>query len=642
MESTQNGYVADDIEVLEGLEAVRKRPAMYIGDVGVRGLHHLVFEVVDNSIDEALAGYCTCIEVTLHKDGAVTVQDDGRGIPVGVHKEMGLPALEVVMTMLHAGGKFDKNVYKVSGGLHGVGISCVNGLASSLRAEIRREGYLWEQEYIIGVPTAEVRRVRPLEPGEGTGTQIWFKPDEDIFTETTDLRYDTLAERLRELAYLNAGLTITLEDQRDLDSEKEQYKFEGGIKEFVAYLDEAQTPIHSEVILLEDTKAGVEVAMRYNTRSSTNVRSFANNIRTHDGGTHVSGFRKALTRTLKHYADSNNLVKSFKGELIGDDFREGLTAVLSVMVGTPQFEGQTKGKLGNSEVAGVVEGVVTRQIKTWLDDHPAQARQIVKKGMVAAQARIAAKKARELVVRKNAFASGGLPGKLADCASRNPEECEVYLVEGDSAGGSAKQARDRHSQAILPLRGKILNVEKARLDRVLTNEEIKNIITALGTGIATSGEFRYDNLRYHRILIMTDADVDGAHIRTLLLTFFYRHLQPLVESGHVYIALPPLYRAKQGSTEKYCWTEAELETTVGEMQEARRGKVSIQRYKGLGEMNPEQLWNTTMDPVTRKLQVVTIEDAASADRIFSTLMGDAVEPRRKFIERNARYATLDI
>ena len=641
-DSSNTGYVADDIEVLEGLEAVRKRPAMYIGDVGVRGLHHLVFEVVDNSIDEALAGYCTRIEVILHNDGAVTVQDDGRGIPVDIHKEMGLPALEVVMTMLHAGGKFDKSAYKVSGGLHGVGVSCVNGLASSLKAEVRRDGYLWEQEYAMGIPIAGIQRVRELAPDEGSGTKIRFKPDEIIFQETTDLRFDTLAERLRELAYLNAGLVISIEDQRDPEAELERYCFEGGIKEFVAYLDEPQVPIHSEVIYLADKEAGVEVAMRYNTRSSTNVRSFVNNIRTHDGGTHLSGFRKALTRTLKHYADSNNLVKNMKGELIGDDFREGLTAVLSVMVSAPQFEGQTKGKLGNSEIAGIVEGVVTRQIKTWLDDHPNAAKQIVKKGMVAAQARIAAKKARELVVRKNAFASGGLPGKLADCASKNPEECEVYLVEGDSAGGSAKQARDRHNQAILPLRGKILNVEKARLDRVLGNEEIKNIITALGTGIATSGEFRFDNLRYHRILIMTDADVDGAHIRTLLLTFFYRHLQPLVESGHVYIALPPLYRAKQGSREQYCWTEAELETAVAEMQAGRRGKVVIQRYKGLGEMNPKQLWDTTMDPATRKLQVVTIEDAASADRIFSTLMGDAVEPRRKFIERNARYATLDI
>ncbi len=635
-------YRASNIQVMEGLEAVRKRPAMYIGDVGFRGLHHLVYEVVDNSIDEALAGYCNKVEVVLDTDGSVCVIDNGRGIPVGQHPKVGRPALEVVMTMLHAGGKFDKDSYKVSGGLHGVGVSCVNALSAWLVATIRRSGFLWEQRYARGVPVTDVERKRALAEGEPSGTEIRFLPDSTIFS-TSEFRFDTLADRLRELAYLNANVRIALEDRRERESEREEYHFQGGIREFVEYLDEARTPVQEEIIRICNEDATVEVAMRYHSGFSSNVLSFVNNINTHEGGTHISGFRRALTRTLKQYAERSNLLKNFKGDLSGDDFREGLTAVLSVKVAEPQFEGQTKTKLGNSEVQGMVEGVVSEQLGVWLEDNPAEAKRVVEKVMLAAQARMAARKARELVQRKNAFGTGGLPGKLADCASRNPEECELYLVEGDSAGGSAKQARDRHFQAILPLRGKILNVEKARLDRVLGNEEIKNIITALGTGIATGGgDFDHGRLRYHKILVMTDADVDGAHIRTLLLTFFYRHLQPLVERGNIYIALPPLYRAKQGTGERYCWSEMDLQAAVEEMQSVRRGKVSIQRYKGLGEMNPRQLWDTTMDPATRKLQRVTIEDAAAADRIFSTLMGDAVEPRRRFIERNAKYATIDV
>ena len=635
-------YRASNIQVMEGLEAVRKRPAMYIGDVGYRGLHHLVYEVVDNSIDEALAGYCSRIEVILNEDGSVCVSDNGRGIPVGQHPKVGRPALEVVMTMLHAGGKFDKDSYKVSGGLHGVGVSCVNALSEWLVATVRRAGYLWEQRYTRGVPASDVERTRALAEGEAPGTEVRFLPDKEIFN-ATEFRFDTLADRLRELAYLNANVLVALEDRRESEVEREEYHFQGGIREFVVYLDEARTPIQKEIIYICNEDATVEVAMCYNSGFSSNVLSFVNNINTHEGGTHISGFRRALTRTLKQYAERGNLLKNFKGDLSGDDFREGLTAVLSVKVAEPQFEGQTKTKLGNSEVQGMVEGAVAEHLAVWLEDHPAEAKRVLDKVMLAAQARMAARKARELVQRKNAFGTGGLPGKLADCASRNPEECELYLVEGDSAGGSAKQARDRHFQAILPLRGKILNVEKARLDRVLGNEEIKNIITALGTGIATGGDdFNRDRLRYHKILVMTDADVDGAHIRTLLLTFFYRHLQPLVESGNIYIALPPLFRAKHGAAERYCWSEADLQAAVEEMQSARRGKVSIQRYKGLGEMNPRQLWETTMDPATRKLQRVTIEDAAAADRIFSTLMGDAVEPRRRFIERNAKYATIDV
>lgn len=637
-------YEASNIQVLEGLEAVRKRPAMFIGDVGMRGLHHLVYEVVDNSIDEALAGYCTRIDVTINEDGSITVLDNGRGIPVLEHPIEKRSALEVVMTTLHAGGKFDKDTYKVSGGLHGVGVSCVNGLSSRLEATVLRDGYVWKQVYKKGKPDTGVEKGRKLEEGEDTGTVIQFWPDESIFL-TTEYRLDTLADRLRELAYLNREVYISIEDRRDPDDLiREEYHFEGGIVEFVDYLDETRTPIHEDTIYLADSRADVpvELAMRYNTGYTENVLSFVNNINTHEGGTHVSGFRRALTRTLKYYADNNNLLRNVKVDLSGDDFREGITAILSIKVAEPQFEGQTKTKLGNSEVQGAVESMVGQKLKDWLDDNPKSARRIVDKVVLAAQARAAARKARELVQRKSVFGSGGLPGKLADCASRNAEECEIYLVEGDSAGGSAKQARDRHFQAILPLRGKILNVEKARLDKVLANEEIKNIVTALGTGIGGSSEdFDLGKLRYHKVIVMTDADVDGAHIRTLLLTFLYRQMRPLVENGHIFVAQPPLFKAKKGKQEAYAWSEEELKNITKSFSEDGRGKLHVQRYKGLGEMNPEQLWETTMDPERRMLQLVTIEDAAAADRIFSTLMGDSVEPRRKFIERNAKYATID-
>lgn len=636
------GYDASNIQVLEGLEAVRKRPAMYIGDVGIRGLHHLVYEVVDNAIDEALAGHCDHVEVVINEDGSVTVRDNGRGIPVGIHEREGRSALEVVMTTLHAGGKFDKNTYKVSGGLHGVGVSCVNALSIRLLATVKREGFLWQQSYTTGHPEGPVTQVRPLRPDEETGTEVTFRPDASIF-QSTEYRFDTLAERLRELAYLNRNVYISIEDQREEDEalRREEYHFEGGIIEFVAYLDEARTPIHDQTIYIADEEAEVpvELAMRYNDSYTENVLSFVNNINTHEGGTHVSGFRRALTRTLKTYADKSNLLKNIKVNLSGDDFREGITAVLSVKVAEPQFEGQTKTKLGNSEVQGAVESLVGDKLKDWLDDHPREAKRIIDKVVLAAQARAAARKARELVQRKNAFGGGGLPGKLADCSSRKAEVCELFLVEGDSAGGSAKQARDRHYQAILPLRGKILNVEKARLDKVLANEEIKNIVTALGTGLATTEEdFDIEALRYHKVVVMTDADVDGAHIRTLLLTFFYRQLRPLIEKGNIYIAQPPLYKVRKGKDERYAWNDDQLQTYIAEMG----GKAVLQRYKGLGEMNPDQLWETTMDPEQRILQQVTIEDAAAVDRIFSTLMGDSVEPRRKFIERNAKYATIDV
>jgi DNA gyrase subunit B len=636
-------YGASNIQVLEGLEAVRKRPAMYIGDIGVRGLHHLVYEVVDNSIDEALGGYCDHIEVVIHEDNSISVVDNGRGIPTDIHPTEGRPAVEVVMTVLHAGGKFDKSSYKVSGGLHGVGVSCVNALSGRLDVEIRREGFVWHQAYERGVPVTTVEKLRPMAEGEESGTKVHFWPDHTIFIET-EYRFDTLADRMRELAYLNRGVSISLEDRREEDAElrREDYHSEGGLAEFVAYLDEAREAIHTDAIQIEDESGEVPVAlaMRYNTGYQENVLSFVNNINTHEGGTHVSGFRRALTRILKGYADNSGLLKNAKVELSGDDFREGLTAVLSVKVAEPQFEGQTKTKLGNSDVEGAVQSLVAQRLAEWLDDHPREAKTIVQKVIIAAQARTAARRARELVQRKGVFGGGGLPGKLADCASKDPAESELYLVEGDSAGGSAKQARDRHFQAILPLRGKILNVEKARLDKILDNEEIKNIATALGVGIAASAEEAdLSRLRYHKLILMTDADVDGAHIRTLLLTFIYRYLRSLLESGYIYIAQPPLYRAKKGAEEIYAWTDEQLAATVEGMG-GMRG-VNIQRYKGLGEMNPEQLWSTTMDPAYRRLQLVTIEDAAAADRTFSILMGDAVEPRRKFIERNAKYATID-
>ncbi len=639
-------YGAANIQILEGLEAVRKRPAMYIGDVGLRGLHHLVYEVVDNSIDEALGGHCDEIDVTINEDGSVTVIDNGRGIPVEEHPKEKRSALEVVMTTLHAGGKFDKDTYKVSGGLHGVGVSCVNALASSLIATVRRDDFVWQQKYAYGRPLGPVEQIRELHPGERTGTQVQFWPDTDIFTET-EFRFDTLSTRLRELAYLNRGVRISIEDRREEEEDlrTEEYFFEGSIVEFVEYLDEARQPIHEHTIYIgdEDAEVPVELAMRYNDSYTENVLTFVNNINTHEGGTHVSGFRRALTRTLKAYSEKNNLLKNNKVDLSGDDFREGITAVLSVKVAEPQFEGQTKTKLGNSEVQGAVETLINEKLGQWLEDHPREAKRIIDKVVLAAQARMAARKARELVQRKSAFTSGGLPGKLADCASRKPEESELYLVEGDSAGGSAKQARDRHFQAILPLRGKILNVEKARLDRILENDEIKNIVTALGTGLAsTEDDFDLSSLRYHKIILMTDADVDGAHIRTLLLTFLYRHLRPLFEQGYIYVGLPPLYKLQAGRQENYLWSDDQLQASIKALREDGRSKFSIQRYKGLGEMNPEQLWETTMNPDTRRLQQVTVDDAAAADRIFSTLMGDAVEPRRRFIERNAKYATIDV
>ena len=637
-------YAASNIQVLEGLEAVRKRPAMYVGDVGIRGLHHLVYEVLDNSIDEALAGHCDKIEVEIHEDGSVSVRDNGRGIPVDEHPVENRSALEVVMTVLHAGGKFDKDSYKVSGGLHGVGVSCVNALAKTFEATVWRDGSVWTQSYVCGVPDGPVEEVRPMTEDEGTGTHIRFWPDDDIF-KITDFRYDTLSDRLRELAYLNSGVEIKLTDHRedDPDLRSESYYSEGGVAEFVEYLDEGRDSLLEDTIYItEDAEVPVELAMQWNDTYNENVLSFVNNINTHEGGTHVSGFRRALTRTLKGYAQDNGMLKKLKFDLSGDDFREGLTAVLSVKVAEPQFEGQTKTKLGNSEVQGVVESLINSALGRWLEDHPKQAERIINKVILAGQARAAARKARELVQRKNAFTGGGLPGKLADCTSRDPEESELYLVEGDSAGGSAKQARDRHFQAILPLRGKILNVEKARLDRILENNEIKNMVTALGTGLtSTEEEFDLSRLRYHKIVLMTDADVDGAHIRTLLLTFIYRQLRPLLEKGFIYIALPPLYRINYGRNEEYLWTDGDMQRRMRELREDGKSP-GLQRYKGLGEMNPEQLWTTTMDPETRKTQQVTIEDAAAADKIFSTLMGDAVEPRRKFIERNAKYATIDV
>ena len=643
-----NDYNAGQIQVLKGLEAVRKRPGMYIGSTGPRGLHHLVYEVVDNSIDEALAGYADSVDVTIHADDSITVVDNGRGIPVDIHPTEGVPAVELALTVLHAGGKFENQEggsYKVSGGLHGVGVSVVNALSEWTRVTVRRDGKVHEMSFARGDKTQDLTVV-----GEAkhTGTTVAFKPDPEIFQETT-YSFDTLSNRLRELAFLNKGVRITLTDERAPDGEereprREEYHFEGGLKEFVEYLRGTRKPLHAGVVYIEATRseAEIEIALQYDDGYNENTFTFVNNINTHEGGTHVSGFRRALTRALKTYAERNNLLKNFKGDLSGDDFREGLTAVISVKVAEPQFEGQTKTKLGNSDVEGIIASIVHEKLAQWLEDHPKEARRVVDKVVLAAQARAAARKARELVQRKGAFSGGGLPGKLADCASKEASESELFLVEGDSAGGSAKQARDRHFQAILPLRGKILNVEKARLDKILENDEIKNVVTALGTGLATSEEeLDLSKLRYHKIVLMTDADVDGAHIRTLLLTFFYRHLRALIERGYIYIALPPLYRVKRGKDEQYAWTEEQLQEAVAQFSDSK-GKVTIQRYKGLGEMNPEQLWETTMDPEKRVLQQVTIEDAAASDRVFSTLMGDAVEPRRKFIERNAKYATLDV
>ncbi|MBL7865281.1 MAG: DNA topoisomerase (ATP-hydrolyzing) subunit B [Cyclobacteriaceae bacterium] len=641
-------YSASNIQVLEGLEAVRKRPAMYIGDVSVKGLHHLVWEVVDNSIDEALAGFCDLIKVTINTDNSVTVEDNGRGIPTDMHVKEKRSALEVVMTVLHAGGKFDKDTYKVSGGLHGVGVSCVNALSIMLRATVYRDGKVFQQEYSRGIPQYPVKVI-----GESDlrGTTIDFKPDADIF-QVLEYNYVTVSGRLRELAFLNPGIRIILKDLREKDEKGEprsdEFFSEGGLREFVQYMDSTREKLISEPIYVESNKGTtpLQVAMSYNTSFSENLVSYVNNINTHEGGTHVAGFRRALTRTLKTYAEKSGLLEKVKIDINGDDFREGLTAVISVKVAEPQFEGQTKTKLGNSDVMGAVDQAMGEALQNFLEEHPKDAKMIVNKVILAAQARHAARKAREMVQRKNVLSGTGLPGKLADCASTDPAVSELYLVEGDSAGGSAKQGRNRHFQAILPLRGKILNVEKAQEHKIYDNEEIKNMITALGVSFGTNDDHKALNLsklRYHKIVIMTDADVDGSHIRTLILTFFFRYMRDLIEQGYVYIALPPLYQLKKGKEERYCWTEQERDAIIKEM--ARDGKadsVNVQRYKGLGEMNPEQLWSTTMDPERRSLKLVNIESAAEADHLFSMLMGDEVAPRRDFIEKNAKYANIDI
>jgi len=644
---SKQDYSADNIQVLEGLEAVRKRPAMYIGDVGMKGLHHLIWEVVDNSIDEALAGHCDTINVTIHEGDTITVKDNGRGIPTGYHAKEKRSALEVVMTVLHAGGKFDKDTYKVSGGLHGVGVSCVNALSSMLHVTVHRDGKVHEQEYSEGKPKYDVKEIGETDI---TGTIVHFEPDRSIF-DVSDFHYDMVATRLRELSFLNAGITLTLVDEREKDEEGEflndTFLSEGGLSEFVAYLDGSREKLIPEPIYMngEKNEIPVEVALNYNTSYTENVVSYVNNINTVEGGTHVSGFRRALTRTLKSYADKSGMLDKVKIDIAGDDFREGLTAVISVKIQEPQFEGQTKTKLGNSEAMGAVDNAVSQMLNDFLEENPKQAKQIVSKVILAAQARHAARKAREMVQRKNVLTGTGLPGKLADCSNSDPAACEIYLVEGDSAGGSAKQGRDRFFQAILPLRGKILNVEKAQEHRIYDNDEIKNIITALGVRFGTEESekaLNMEKLRYHKIIIMTDADVDGSHIRTLILTFFFRYMRDLIDHGYLYIALPPFYLLKKGKQQRYCWTEEERERVALEMSGGKEDSVSIQRYKGLGEMNPEQLWTTTMNPENRTLKRVTIESAAEADHLFSMLMGDEVAPRREFIEKNARYAKIDI
>ena len=645
---SNNTYTADNIQALEGMEHVRLRPSMYIGDVGVRGLHHLVYEVVDNSIDEALAGYCDIIKVTILEGNSIRVEDNGRGIPVDLHKKEGKSALEVVMTKIGAGGKFDKVTYKVSGGLHGVGVSCVNALSNHLSAEVFKNGKQYIQEYSKGKPLYDVKEVGTTDKN---GTTVTFTPDDTIFQEVQTFNYSTLANRLRELAFLNKGINIVLVDEREKDAEgnpvTETFHSEEGLKEFVEFIDGSRESIMDKVIFMEGERDGipVEVAMRYNTSYTENVHSYVNNINTHEGGTHLSGFRRALTRTLKKYAEENfNLAKE-KVEIVGDDFREGLTAVISVKVMEPQFEGQTKTKLGNSEVSPAVDKIVAEMLTNFLEENPNEAKIIVDKVILAAKARQAAKKAREMVQRKNPMGGSGLPGKLADCSSRKPEESELFLVEGDSAGGTAKQGRDRHFQAILPLRGKILNVEKAMAHKVLDNEEIKNIYTALGVTIGTEEDSKALNiskLRYHKVVIMTDADVDGSHIATLILTFFFRYMKELVEQGHIYIATPPLYLIKKGAKGEYAWNEKDRERLTAEFSTDGSGKgVTIQRYKGLGEMNAEQLWDTTLNPEFRTLRQVTIDSATEADRVFSMLMGDDVPPRREFIEKNAHYAKID-
>jgi DNA gyrase subunit B len=646
--NAKSNYSADNIQVLEGLEAVRKRPAMYIGDVSFKGLHHLVWEVVDNSIDEALAGHCDHITVEIMEDGSIQVTDNGRGIPTDIHPKEKKSALEVVMTVLHAGGKFDKDTYKVSGGLHGVGVSCVNALSTHLTATVHRDGKIFRQEYEKGIPMYSVKEIGTTDK---RGTIVHFYPDGSIFT-TTEYNSETIASRLRELAYLNAGITIVMMDHREKNDDgtslTETFHSEGGLREFVQYLDSTREKLIPNPIYFNGDKGGlpVEVAMSYNTSYTENVVSYVNNINTVEGGTHVAGFRRALTRTLKSYADKSGLLEKVKIEISGDDFREGLTAVISVKVAEPQFEGQTKTKLGNSDAMGAVDTCVGDMLNEYLEEHPREAKVIVQKVILAAQARHAARKAREMVQRKNVLSGSGLPGKLADCSEKDPALCEIYLVEGDSAGGSAKQGRDRKFQAILPLRGKILNVEKAQEHKIYDNEEIKNMITAMGVSFGTEDDDKALNLtklRYHKIIIMTDADIDGSHIRTLILTFFFRYMRELIERGYLYIALPPLYLLKKGKQERYAWSEADREKTMRELAgEGKEDSVGLQRYKGLGEMNPEQLWTTTMDPANRTLKQVTIESAAEADHLFSMLMGDEVAPRREFIEKNARYAKVDV
>jgi DNA gyrase subunit B len=639
-------YGADNIQVLEGLEAVRKRPAMYIGDIGIKGLHHLVYEVVDNSIDEAMAGFCKNITVTILEGNSIRVQDDGRGIPTGIHPKLGVSALEVVMTVLHAGGKFDKDTYKVSGGLHGVGVSCVNALSDLLVAEVHREGKIFKQEFSKGKPLYPAKEI-----GETTmrGTIVTFTPDLSIF-QAGEYNYTTLANRMRELSFLNKGIRITLVDDRQKDESgkplSEEFYSQGGLREFVMYIDGAKEKLIEEPIYIENNSGviPVEVAMIYNTSFAESIQSYVNNINTHEGGTHLSGFRRGLTRTLKNYADKNGLLQKVKFEISGDDFREGLTAIISVKVAEPQFEGQTKAKLGNSEAIGAVDTAISEALSNYLEENPKQARTIVDKVILAATARHAARKAREMVQRKSVMSGSGLPGKLADCASGDPDACELFLVEGDSAGGTAKQGRNREFQAILPLRGKILNVEKALEYRIYENEEIKNIFTALGVFRGTKEDDRalnLEKLRYHKIVIMCDADVDGSHITTLILTFFFRHMKELVEKGHVYIASPPLYLVKKGKDQRYCWNEEQRDIAIKEMGGEKTDSVGVQRYKGLGEMNAEQLWETTLNPSTRTLRQVNIDSAAEADRVFSMLMGDEVPPRREFIEKNAKYAKID-
>jgi DNA gyrase subunit B len=644
--SENKQYGADSIQVLEGLEAVRKRPAMYIGDVGQKGLHHLVYEVVDNSIDEALAGHATKVSVVIHEGNSITVKDDGRGIPVAMHSKEGKSALEVVMTVLHAGGKFDKDSYKVSGGLHGVGVSCVNALSTLLRVNVHRDGKEYQQEYNIGKPMYDVKEVGS---SDYRGTIVHFQPDTSIFYESV-YQYDILAARLRELAYLNRGIRIQLTDERDVQEDgsfrTEEFYSQGGLKEFTEFIDQNRERLIPEPMYMEGEIEGipVEVSMTYNTTYAENIHSYVNNINTHEGGTHLAGFRRALTRTLKKYADESGILTKEKVEVAGDDFREGLTAVISVKVMEPQFEGQTKTKLGNSEVSGAVDRIVGEMLTNYLEEHPNEARIIVSKVVLAAKARIAARKAREMVQRKTVLGSNSLPGKLADCSETDPAQCEIFLVEGDSAGGTAKQGRDRRFQAILPLRGKILNVEKAMQHRIFENEEIRNIFTALGVSLGTEEDSKALNtakLRYHKIIIMADADVDGSHIATLVLTFLFRYMKELVERGYVYIASPPLYLVKKGQKSQYAWNETQRDQVARELGGEEQTGVTVQRYKGLGEMNSEQLWETTLNPEARTLKQVTIDNATEADRIFSMLMGDDVPPRREFIEKNARYARID-